>query len=80
MLRSWYVFVFQLPGIPEALLAANDMKALRGAMVDHSNPGTFQSEDIELSMQAWREHGALKAMAGTTTIEEVVRIATAAVE
>src|SRR3954454_12680141 len=32
--KSWYMFFFQLPGIPEAVTTANDARAVRRAFYD----------------------------------------------
>jgi len=61
MLRSWYVFFFQLPGLPERFLArdrfANLARAVRGG-----RKGTCTREDLERYREAWAQPGALTAM------------------
>ena len=60
--RSWYVFFFQLPWLPEAGMRANDwrgaVRALRGSGKLH----TFTDEDIEKYKEAWSQPGAMTAM------------------
>jgi len=60
--RSWYVFFFQLPWLPEAGMGANDwrgaIRALRGSGKIH----TFTDEDIEKYKEAWSQPGAITAM------------------
>lgn len=60
--RSWYVFFFQLPWLPEAGMRANDwrgaVRALRGSGKIH----TFTDEDIEKYKEAWSQSGAMTAM------------------
>ena len=60
--RSWYVFFFQLPWLPEAGMRANDwrgaVRALRGSGKIH----TFTDEDIEKYKEAWSQPGAITAM------------------
>ena len=64
ILRSSYVGAFQLPRLPEMLLAAADHRALRRALVGSSRPGTFSAGDLARYAQAWRQPGALTAMLG----------------
>ncbi len=61
-LRSWYVAAFQLPALPERLLAANGFAALAHALVGTSRPGTFGPADLEGYRAAWAEPGALRGM------------------
>jgi len=60
--RSWYVFFFQLPWLPEAGMRANDwrgaVRALRGSGKIH----TFTNEDIQKYKEAWSQPGAMTAM------------------
>ena len=62
LLRSAYVGVFQLPRLPEALLAADAHRALRRSLVDSSRPGTFSTADLARYRAAWEQPGALTAM------------------
>jgi len=60
--RSWYIFFFQLPWLPEAGMRADDwrgaVRALRGSGLIH----TFTNEDIEKYKEAWSQPGAMTAM------------------
>lgn len=62
LLRSWYIAFFQLPGLPEALIRANDFAAvewmLRGTA---ANKAAFSDEDIARYKEALRQPGALSA-------------------
>lgn len=62
MLRSWYVAWFQVPALPERLMAANDFAGLAEAMTRSGRPGTFTAEDLARYRTAWRQPGALTAM------------------
>ncbi|MET7248075.1 alpha/beta fold hydrolase [Methylobacterium sp. EM32] len=62
VLRSFYVGLFQLPGLPEALLRAGDCAALRRALTRSSRPGAFSPHDLDLYAAAWRRPGAITAM------------------
>lgn len=63
MLRSWYMFAFQIPHFPEWSAKRNNFqvltKALTGAV---QRPGVFSAEDIQAYHQAWGQPGALRAM------------------
>jgi pimeloyl-ACP methyl ester carboxylesterase len=61
MLRSWYVFFFQLPGLPERFLARDDFANLARA-VRAGRRGTCTDEDLRVYREAWAQPGALTAM------------------
>ena len=60
--RSWYMFFFQLPWLPEMGMCADDwrgaVRALRGSGLIH----TFTNEDIQSYKEAWSQPGAITAM------------------
>lgn len=60
--RSWYMFFFQLPWLPEMGMRADDwrgaIRTLRGSGLIH----TFTNEDIQNYKEAWSQPGALTAM------------------
>ncbi|MEG4532673.1 alpha/beta hydrolase [Microcoleus sp. D2_18a_D3] len=62
LLRSWYIFLFQLPVLPELLIQLGDYQAisatLEGMAVDKS---TFSPSDIEAYKDAAAKRGALTA-------------------
>ncbi len=61
--RSWYAFFFQLPWLPERMLAARDGRWLVDALRNTSNrPDTFPDEILEQHRRAVREPGAARAM------------------
>lgn len=60
--KSWYIFAFQPPALPEWLLSRNHYASLRRAMVNSARPDTFSQEVIDLYIQAWSQPGALTAM------------------
>jgi pimeloyl-ACP methyl ester carboxylesterase len=62
VLRSSYIGLFQLPLIPERLLAAGDFALMRRALVRSSRPGTFTPDDLDRYAVAWSRPGALAAM------------------
>ena len=60
--KSWYIFFFQLPWLPERLLAAGRYRALRQGMEQDARPGAYSPQDIERYVEAWSRPGALTAM------------------
>jgi pimeloyl-ACP methyl ester carboxylesterase len=59
--KSWYMFFFQLPVIPERLLSAKDFAAAKRALRAES-PDAFTDADIERYVEAWSQPGALTTM------------------
>jgi pimeloyl-ACP methyl ester carboxylesterase len=62
VLRSSYVGFFQLPFVPERVLAAGDFALMRRALRRSSRPGTFSPEDLGRYAGAWAQPGALTGM------------------
>ena len=60
--RSWYMFFFQLPWLPEAAFSAFNFKLGVRSLVRSSRPGTFSPEDLAQYRAAWSQPGALTAM------------------
>jgi pimeloyl-ACP methyl ester carboxylesterase len=61
-LRSWYMFFFQLPWLPETLFSVNDYQIGVRALLRSSRAGTFSLEDLAQYRTAWSQPGALTAM------------------
>jgi pimeloyl-ACP methyl ester carboxylesterase len=62
LLRSSYMFFFQIPRLPEEVIRAGDFALLRSALRrDPVRPGTFAAEDIERYVEAMARPGALTA-------------------
>src|SRR5690606_10749111 len=57
LLRSSYIFLFQLPWLPERLLALDDYRMLARAIIRRSLPRTFTREDVRFMLATWRKHG-----------------------
>ncbi|WP_246988795.1 alpha/beta fold hydrolase [Halorientalis marina] len=55
--RSWYVWFYQVPKLPEWLLRRNDMDNMVDSLEITSNPGTFDAETIARYKAAWRHTG-----------------------
>jgi pimeloyl-ACP methyl ester carboxylesterase len=62
LLRSWYIFFFQLPWLPELLLGFGDGAGLAALLRRSGKAGTFSENDIALYREAWRQPGALRGM------------------
>ena len=57
--RSWYMFAFQLPWLPERLVASGRWKWLRAGFEHDARPGAYTVTDIERYIHAWSQPGAL---------------------
>ena len=63
LLRSWYIFFFQLPWLPEIFLQAWDYKLIDRIFTNMAiNKSAFTSDDIEAFKNAAARRGALTAM------------------
>ena len=60
--RSWYIFAFQLPWLPEAALARHNFQPLAQSLLASSRTGTFSPADLEAYRRAWAVPGSLHAM------------------
>jgi pimeloyl-ACP methyl ester carboxylesterase len=59
--RSWYMFFFQLPWLPERAVRAGDWWAFRRGFERDARPGAFTSADIDRYREAWSQPGAATA-------------------
>ena len=62
LLRSWYVFFFQLPWLPETFFSVFNYQLAVRAVLRSSRAGTFSSADLAQYRAAWSQPGALTAM------------------
>ena len=62
MLRSWYIFFFQIPRLPERIFSACDFYVGTRALLRSSRPGAFSPDDLAQYHAAWSQPGALTAM------------------
>lgn len=62
MLRSAYIFFFQIPMLPELVLRAKRYALLQRALRGTSRRGTFSKGKLALYRQAWSQPGALTGM------------------
>jgi pimeloyl-ACP methyl ester carboxylesterase len=57
--KSWYMFFFQFPDAPEALLAADNFRFLKQFAFRQSRRGTFPPKEVALYVEAISKPGAL---------------------
>jgi pimeloyl-ACP methyl ester carboxylesterase len=62
MRKSWYMFFYQLPWLPEALAKRRNWKMVVEALTKTSRTGTFTASDLELYRQAWSQPNAFRSM------------------
>jgi pimeloyl-ACP methyl ester carboxylesterase len=60
LLRSWYMFYFQVPGLPEWFLSRNDAAGVASVLESSSNPGAFTATDLQHYRGAYRRPGATR--------------------
>jgi pimeloyl-ACP methyl ester carboxylesterase len=60
--RSWYMFFFQLPFLPETAFTAFNYRLGVRSLVRSSRPNTFSSEDLTQYRSAWSQPHALSSM------------------
>lgn len=60
--RSRYVFLFQLPWLPERRMRKDNWDYCVRALQRTSRSGTFSDDDIELYREAWSQTGAVTGM------------------
>jgi epoxide hydrolase 4 len=61
LLKSWYVFFFQIPRLPEIAARARHWRLLRDPFENDARAGAFGDEDIERYVEAWSRPGAITA-------------------
>ncbi|MXW26337.1 MAG: alpha/beta hydrolase [Dehalococcoidia bacterium] len=55
--RSWYMFFFQLPWLPEQYVARNRYRQLAQAIFRGIPPGEERSKDVAFYRESWETHG-----------------------
>ena len=60
--RSWYIFFFQIPRLPEWWLSRQHFRALAQSLLSSSRRGTFSPADLDAYRHAWAQPGSLRAM------------------
>lgn len=62
LMRSWYMFLFQLPRVPEWMISRSGFASLDTVFKEQvSRPGTFSEADIAAYREALQQPGALTA-------------------
>lgn len=61
-LRSWYMFMFLLPNLPEWFARRRDWQGVVDGLIASSQPGTFTDADFADYRRAWSQPGAMTAM------------------
>ncbi|WP_437729300.1 alpha/beta fold hydrolase [Sorangium sp. So ce861] len=60
--KSWYMFFFQLPKVPELIAQRSDYALLREALMnDPQRPGAISDDDLARYVASWSQPGALTA-------------------
>jgi pimeloyl-ACP methyl ester carboxylesterase len=62
LVKSWYIFFFQLPWLPERLARAGRWRAFRYGFEHDARPGAFTPQDIDRYVEAWSQPGATTTM------------------
>lgn len=60
--KSWYIFFFQLPLLPELGFTRDHGKQMAETLRRTSKPGSFSDEDLALLRRAWAQPGAVSGM------------------
>ncbi len=60
--RSWYIFFFQLPYLPQWIISFRRYWIMRRSLQKSSLPGTFSEADLGHYVTAWRRPGTFNAM------------------
>ena len=60
--KSWYMYAFQIPRLPEFVARRNNWRRLVDGMQGHSVPGTFSDADMDRYRKAWAQPGAITGM------------------
>jgi epoxide hydrolase 4 len=58
ILKSWYMTFFQIPELPERLVAQDDYRGL-AAQLNRETKGKVTREEIQYFVEAWRQPGAI---------------------
>jgi pimeloyl-ACP methyl ester carboxylesterase len=62
LLRSWYIFYFQLPRLPERFMRLGNFEMMVRGLTQTSRSGAFTEEDWPKYREAWSQPGALRGM------------------
>lgn len=62
LLKSWYIFFFQIPWLPEFLISRGNWQGAKQAMRRSSKSRSFTAEDLECYREAWSRPRAFTSM------------------
>lgn len=62
ILKSWYIAFFQIPRLPEAILARNNAQSLVDSVLRSAQANTFSTDEMAEYRKAWLEPQALASM------------------
>jgi pimeloyl-ACP methyl ester carboxylesterase len=62
LLKSWYIFFFQIPCLPEFLISRGNWRAAKQMMRSSARSGSFSAEDLEAYQKAWSQPHAFTSM------------------
>ena len=60
--KSWYIFFFQVPWLPELISSRINFALLRKGLIKSSRRGTFSETDLKQYQEAWSKKNALRSM------------------
>ncbi len=60
--KSWYIFFFQIPWLPEKLMGLNHWQAAARGLAGSSRPGTFSEAELDQYRHAWSRPKAFTSM------------------
>ena len=60
--KSWYIFFFQIPCLPEVLLGWKDARGASELILRSGKPDTFTVDDLDHYRKSWTQPGALRGM------------------
>ena len=60
--KSWYIFFFQIPWLPEAIIRRNNWRGAQRSLEDSSRPGTFSEAELAHYREAWSQPRAFTSM------------------
>lgn len=60
--KSWYIFFFQIPFLPEFMLTRDNARSTKQALVASAHPTTFSDADLDEYVRAWTQPDAMRSM------------------
>jgi pimeloyl-ACP methyl ester carboxylesterase len=81
LLKSWYVFLFQVPWVPERLLMADDYRVVEEMLTETAAPGAFSEQEVQRYKDAMARSGDMsgpvnyyRAIARETVRDEILSL------